>query len=81
MAGTYQFSPLEHYYFDDKKNSPCKETIRRFHERATALYERPQTNITSQRYMKSLNTRDMSLNQVDEPAPNDEDLKIPPYLF
>jgi len=51
------------------------QTIRRFHERATALYERPQTNITSQRYMKSLNTRDISLYQVDEGAPKDEDFK------
>lgn len=63
------------YYFDDKKILPAKETIRRFHERAAALYERPQKNITSQRYMKSLNTRDISLYQVDEPAPKDEDFK------
>ena len=63
------------YYFDDKKILPAKETIRRFHERAAALYERPRTNITSQRYMKSLNTRDISLYQVDEGAPKDEDFK------
>ncbi|HUX80475.1 MAG TPA: hypothetical protein VMW10_12145, partial [Alphaproteobacteria bacterium] len=63
------------YYFDDKNILPAKETIRRFHERATALYERPQTNITSQRYMKSLNTRDISLYQVDEGAPKDEEFK------
>ena len=63
------------YYFDDKKILPAKETIRRFHERAAALYERPRTNITSGRYMKSLNTRDISLYQVDEGAPKDEDFK------
>jgi hypothetical protein len=30
------------YYFDERKILPSKETIRRFHERATALYEHPQ---------------------------------------
>jgi hypothetical protein len=31
------------YYMDDQKILPSKETIRRFHERATALYETPQS--------------------------------------
>lgn len=32
------------YYMDNQKILPSKETIRRFHERATALYEPSQTN-------------------------------------
>ena len=63
------------YYFDDKKILPAKKTIKRFQMRAAALYEHPQKNITSLRYMKSLNTRDISLYQVDEGAPKDEDFK------
>lgn len=63
------------YYFDDKRILPAKETIRRFHERAAALYEQPPTNITSPRCRKPLHTRDISLYQVDEAAPKDEDFK------
>jgi RNA-directed DNA polymerase len=64
------------YYFDTQKILPSLETLRRFHERATALYERPQTTKTvSRRYRKSVPDRDISLYQVDEKAPCDEDVK------
>ena len=64
------------YYFDYQKILPSKETIRRFHERATLLYECPQTTkIVSRRYKKTIHERDISLYQVDEEAPCDEDFK------
>ena len=43
-----------------------------FHERATALYEHPQTTKTvSRRYKKEVHDRDISLYQVNEEAPSD----------
>jgi len=71
------------YYMDDQKMLPSIETIRRFHERATALYEPPQINKNvpvrrslksvggSRRYKKMVSNRDISEYQVNEPAPTD----------
>jgi hypothetical protein len=62
---------------------PSQETIRRFHERASALYESPQINRNgpvrrslksvggSRRYKKTVSNRDISEYQVNEPAPTD----------
>ena len=64
------------YFFDDQKILPSKESIRRFHERATALYEHPQTTRTvSRRYKKEVHDRDISLYQVNEEAPCDNYFK------
>ena len=63
------------YYFDDKKILPAKETIRRFHERANALYERPLTRTISRRYQKTAAGRDISLYQVNEAPPSDDYFK------
>jgi RNA-directed DNA polymerase len=63
------------YYFDDKKILPAQETIRRFHERANALYERPLTKTISRRYQKTAAGRDISLYQVNEAAPSDDYFK------
>lgn len=59
------------YYMDHEKILPSCETIRRFYERMTALYEQPQTgqNI-SQRYRKSTG-RDISIYPANEAAPSD----------
>jgi hypothetical protein len=63
------------YYMDHKKLLPSKESIRRFHERITALYEQPQVNRNvSRRYKKK--DRDISLYQADEEAPTDVDFKL-----
>ena len=59
------------------------ETIRRFHERATALYEPSQANRNvparrsfseggSRRYKRNPHGRDISDYQANEPAPTDE---------
>ena len=61
------------YYMDHQKLLPSLETIRRFHERATALYEQsqPSRNL-SRRYKKNSATcRDISLYQANEAAPTD----------
>jgi hypothetical protein len=62
------------YYMDDQKILPSKETIRRFHERATALYEIPQSgnNHTTHRRRhpsKTATRRDISEYLVNESAP------------
>ncbi len=57
---------------DDKNIVPSKETIRRFHERATALYEQVQGNRNIPRsYKRNTHGRDISEYQVDEPAPTE----------
>ena len=64
------------FYMDDQKILPAKETIRRFHERATALYESSQTNRNvSRRRKKNTHGRDISEYQVNEPAPTEEYMK------
>ena len=62
------------YYMDYQKILPSTETIRRFHERATALYETPQpgNNHTSRRRrhsQKTVASRDISEYFVNEAAP------------
>jgi len=60
------------FYMDDQKILPSKETIRRFHERATALYEPSQANRNiSRRYKRNVHGRDVSEYQVNEPAPTE----------
>jgi hypothetical protein len=60
------------YYMDDQIILPSKETIRRFHERSSALYEPLQGNRNvSRRYKKNPHDRDISEYQVNEPAPTD----------
>ncbi len=61
------------YYMDNQKILPAKETIRRFHERAAALYESPKTRKNvSRRYKKNgAVNRDISVYQVNEAAPTD----------
>jgi hypothetical protein len=60
------------YYMDHQKILPSKETIRRFHERATALYEQSQaTQKPSRRYKKNCSDRDISLYKTNEVAPTD----------
>lgn len=54
------------YYLDDQKILPSQETIRRFHERLTALYEHSHP---SRRYKKNRPDRDISQYQVNEAAP------------
>ncbi len=63
------------YYFEHKKILLAKETIRRFHERASALYERPPRKTNSRRYQKKAETRDISLYQVNEAPPCDDYFK------
>jgi RNA-directed DNA polymerase len=64
------------YYMDNQKILPSKETIRRFHERAAALYEPSHTckNI-SRRHHKTVAYRDISEYQVNEAAPTDDYFK------
>jgi len=60
------------YYLDDQKILPSKETIRRFHERAVALYEPSSGNRNiSRRYKRNPHQRDISEYQVNEPAPTE----------
>lgn len=60
------------YYMDDQKFLPSTETIRRFHERAAALYEPSQGNRNvSRRYKETVSDRDISEYLVNEPAPTD----------
>ena len=60
------------YYMDDQKILPSKETIRRFHERSSALCEPLQGNRNvSRQYKKNPHDRDISEYQVNEPAPTD----------
>lgn len=57
---------------DAQKILPSKKTIRRFHERSSALYERLQGNRNvSRRYNRKPHSRDISEYQVNEPAPKD----------
>ena len=58
---------------DDQKILPSKETIKRFQERSTALYEPLQGNRNvSRHHLKNPHSRDISEYQVDEPAPTEE---------
>ena len=58
------------YYMDNKKILPSKETIRRFDERAFALYEQSlYPNDTLKKYKKQKQERDISNYQVNEEAP------------
>lgn len=57
------------YYMDDQKILPSQETIRRFHERASALYEESNQD-NPRRYHNP--DRDISLYQANEEAPCDE---------
>ena len=59
------------YYMDDQKILPSTETIRRFHERAYALYEPSQKRNVSRRYKKTGSNRDISEYQANEAAPTD----------
>jgi hypothetical protein len=60
------------YYMDDQKILPSTETIRRFHERSSALYEPLQGNRSvSRRYKRNAHGRDISEYHVNEPAPTD----------
>ena len=65
------------YYMDDQKILPSKETIRRFQERATALYEQSKlTQKPSRRYKKNnAHNRDISVYQANEEAPTEEYFK------
>ena len=65
------------YYMDDQKILPSKETIRRFQERATALYEQSElTQKPSRRYKKNnAHNRDISVYQANEEAPTEEYFK------
>jgi hypothetical protein len=59
-------------YMDNQKILPAKETIRRFSERATALYECPQVKGTSRPYGRNRTVgRDVSEYQVNEAAPTE----------
>ena len=60
------------FYMDHKTILPSKETIRRFSERATALYE--QSSSHRSRYTRS--DRDISDYQVNESAPTDTDFTM-----
>ena len=62
---------------DDQKILPSKETIRRFQERATALYEQSElTQKPSRRYKKNnSHNRDISVYQANEEAPTEEYFK------
>jgi len=57
------------YYMDDQKILPSQETLRRFHERSTALYE--HSHLT-RRYKKNRPDRDISEYQANEEAPTNE---------
>jgi hypothetical protein len=56
----------------NQKILPSKETIRRFHERAAALYEPSPKGNKSRRYKRTATDRDISDYQANEPAPTDE---------
>jgi hypothetical protein len=60
------------YYMDDQKILPAKETIRRFSERAAALYERSQAKGTSRHGRRNTAARrDISVYEVNEAAPTE----------
>jgi hypothetical protein len=60
------------YYMDNEKILPAKETIRRFSERASALYERLQVKGTSRPYERNRTvSRDISEYEVNEAAPTE----------
>ena len=60
---------------DDKKILPAKETIKRFHERAIALYEQSQDPGKTRHYKKNTTERDISLYQVNEEAPTNAEFQ------
>jgi len=60
------------YYMDDQKILPSQETIRRFHERSTMLYE--HSHLT-RRYKKNIPDRDISEYQANEAAPTNENFQ------
>ena len=57
------------YYMDDQKILPSCETLRRFFERAAALYE-PSPSQKPKKYKR--HNRDVSWYQVNEPAPTEQ---------
>lgn len=59
---------------DHKTLLPSQETIRRFHERASVLYEHPSL-APSQRQQKLASVRDHSQYPVHESAPDDSMFK------
>ncbi len=60
------------YYMDDQKILPSKETLRRLHERGTALYEPSQGNGNrSHSFQRNPHGRDISEYHVNEPAPTE----------
>lgn len=60
------------YYLDDQKILPSQETIRRFFERASALYE-PSPIRKLKKYKR--HQRDVSEYQVNESAPTEDSFK------
>jgi RNA-directed DNA polymerase len=62
------------YYMDDQTLLPSRETIRRFHGRASVLYEHPSLT-PSQRHRKLSSVRDHSEYPVHESAPDDSMFK------
>ncbi|MBP6986176.1 MAG: hypothetical protein KBB83_06275 [Alphaproteobacteria bacterium] len=64
------------YYMDDHKILPSKETIRRFQERGSALYEQSQNNRNISRHSsRNPHGRDISEYPANEPAPTEEEVK------
>ena len=64
------------YYMDDQKILPSKETIRRFQERGSVLYEQSLHNRkVSNHYRRNSHGRDISEYQVNEAAPTEEDVR------
>jgi RNA-directed DNA polymerase len=64
------------YYMDDQKILPSKETIRRFHERSTVLYEPSSGNRNvSRRSRRNPHGRDISEYHANEPAPTEADVQ------
>jgi hypothetical protein len=62
------------YYIDPHKILPSQESIRRFHERATALYEQPPNTKRVRRY-RGAHDRDISLYPVNEAPPTNQQLQ------
>ena len=60
------------YYMDPIKILPSQETIRRFHERASVLYEQPPGMKPSHRASYRTHGRDISVYPVHEAAPTNQ---------
>ena len=63
------------YYFDETKLLPAKETLRRFQERAVALYEQPPGPSSKHHPRRAVHQRDVSEYHVNEAAPCDTELR------